>query len=380
MSKVSKRKKVLHIITGLNNGGAEAVLYRLCTHDKNNRHVVISLMDEGKYGPLLNEAGIDVHCLDMQAGRVSIVGLYKLFKLLRSLKPDVVQTWMYHADLIGGLVARLAGIKNVYWNIRHTTLDPEHSKRSTILIAKLCAKLSTFVPKGVICCAEKAVEVHSKIGYSFAKMTVISNGYNLSNLKIMPDAQKILSEELGDIFPIIGMVGRFDPQKDHFGLLSAFSILKKGGVSYKLALVGRDLNSVNLTLIEKIKALDLNGEVLLLDQRKDIPVIMNSLTLHVLSSSFGEAFPNVLAEAMACGTPCVTTDVGDAARIVGHTGWVVPPKDPKALANAISEALHEKECFPEQWAERKKACRERIVENFSIDTMVDDYQKNWSIE
>jgi len=370
---------ILHVITGLNNGGAEAVLYRLCAYDKDYNHTVISLMDKGKYGPLLEEAGVVVHCLNMPAGRVTLSGLYQLFKLVRKLKPDAVQAWMYHADLLGGIIARLAGIKNVYWNIRHTTLEPGHSKRSTILIAKLCAKLSKRVPKGIVCCAEKAVEVHGEIGYDTSKMMVIANGYDLSSLRLIPNPQAQLKKELGDVFPLIGMVGRFDPQKDHFGLLDAFAFVKNAGVPHKLALVGRDLNTSNVALIEKIQFLGLKGEVLLLDQRTDIPTIMNSLYLHVLSSSFGEAFPNVLAEAMACGTPCVTTDVGDAAVIVGETGWVVPPKNPQALADAILIALNEQQTNPEAWASRKVACRERVVENFSIETMVERYHQVWSL-
>ena len=368
--------KIFNIITGLNNGGAEAILYRLCVHDISYKHTVISLMDEGKYGSLLKEAGVAVYCLNMPAGRVTLSGLYKLFKLIRKFKPNVVQTWMYHADLIGGVIARLAGIKNIFWNIRHTTLEPGKSKRSTIFIAKLCAKLSKRVPKGIVCNAEKAVEIHGSIGYDTSKMTVIANGYDLSSLCPIPNAQAQLKKELGNVFPLIGMVGRFDPQKDHLGLLDAFTIVKKKDVPHKLVLVGYKINTSNIALIEKIELLGLKDEVLLLNQRDDIPTIMNSLDLHILSSS-SEAFPNVLAEAMACSTPCVTTDVGDATFIVGDTGWVVPPKNPQALADAILIAINQKKVDPITWASRKVACRKRIVDNFSIVNMIDKYHRVW---
>lgn len=369
--------KILNIIVGLNDGGAEGVLYRLCLYDKNYKHIVISLMDEGKYGPLLKEAGIEVHCLNMPAGRFTFTGLYKLFKLIRKSKPNIVQTWMYHADLIGGLVARLAGVKNVFWNIRHTTLEPGKSKRSTIFIAKLCAMLSKRVPVGIVCCAEKAREVHTSIGYDTSKMTVIANGYDPSILCAIPNSQAQLNKELGDVFPAIGMVARFDPEKEHFDLLEAFLIVKKKGLPHKLVLVGYKINTSNIALIEKIESLKLKNEVLLLDQRRDIPTIMSSLDLHVLSSS-SEAFPNVLAEAMACNTPCVTTDVGEAAHIVGDTGWVVRPKNPQALADAILTALNELQSDPSTWVSRKVACRKRIVDNFSIETMVGKYHQVWT--
>jgi len=369
--------KILNIIVGLNDGGAEGVLYRLCLYDKNYKHIVISLMDEGKYGPLLKEAGIEVHCLNMPAGRFTFTGLYKLFKLIRKSKPNIVQTWMYHADLIGGVVARLAGVKNVFWNIRHTTLEPGKSKRSTIFIAKLCAMFSKRVPVGIVCCAEKAREVHTSIGYDTSKMTVIANGYDPSILCAIPNSQAQLNKELGDVFPAIGMVARFDPEKEHFDLLEAFLIVKKKGLPHKLVLVGYKINTSNIALIEKIESLKLKNEVLLLDQRRDIPTIMSSLDLHVLSSS-SEAFPNVLAEAMACNTPCVTTDVGEAAHIVGDTGWVVKPKNPQALADAILIALNELQSDPSTWVNRKVACRKRIVNNFSIETMVGKYHQVWT--
>jgi glycosyltransferase involved in cell wall biosynthesis len=368
--------KILNIITGLNNGGAEAVLYRLCVHDSNYKHIVISLMNEGKYGRLLKEAGVVVHCLNMPAGRVTLSGLYKLFKLIRKLKPNVVQTWMYHADLIGGVMARLAGIKNVFWNIRNSTLEPEKSKYSTILVNKLCAKLSKRVPKGIVCCAKKSVEVHGSVGYEISKMTVIFNGYDFSKFCVIPNSQAQLKKELGDVFPLIGMVARFHPPKTHFDLLDAFTIVKKTGVPHKLVLVGKDINTSNIALIQKIELLGLKDEVLLLDQRSDIPAIMNSLDLNILSSS-SEGFPNVLAEAMACSTPCVTTDVGDAAFIVGDTGWVVPPKNPQALAKAILIALNEKQADPSAWISRKVACSKRIVDNFDIETMVEKYHQVW---
>ena len=370
--------KITHIITGLNNGGAEAVLYRLCTNDTQAKHTVISLMDMGKYGPLLQAAGVEVHCLNMPAGRVSFAGLRKLYKLLKSLQPDAVQTWMYHADLIGGLVAKFAGIKNINWGIHHTVLVKGETKRSTILVAKLCALLSRFVPTKIVCCAHKSVEVHTELGYHKEKMIVIGNGYQLEKFAPNSNAGKKIRQELELVEQeiILGIVGRFDPLKDHFNLLRALSLLPSD-FAYRCLLIGKDLNTDNAPLMQEIKRLDIQDNTLLLDQRSDIPAVMNALDLHILSS-MSEAFPNVLAEAMACGTPCVTTDVGDAALIVGNTGWVVPPKNPQALADAIMQAANEKLTDNQAWSLRKESARKRIVENFSIEIMIEGYHRVWT--
>lgn len=371
--------KVLHIITGLYNGGAEGVLCRLCMHDTRHKHVVISLMDEGKYGSMLQYSGVEVHCLNMQQGSVSLSGLWRLLKLLRKHKPDLVQTWMYHADLIGGVVAKLAGVRSVYWNVRHTSLLPGKSKRSTIWVAKACAMVSGFIPKKIIYCAQEAKAVHEELGYKKEKAEIIGNGYDLAEYSINAEWRSAFRAELKLVHDdtVIGMVGRYDPQKDHANLIKALASLRDAGYNFKLVLIGRDMDVNNQLLIHHIRDNQLTGNVILLGQRNDIPAVMNGLDLHVLSSSFGEGFPNVLAEAMACGTPCVTTDVGDAAFIVDKTGWVVPPNEPQGLADAIMQALDEKDSDPLTWLAREKACRNHIVENFSIEKMIASYHQAW---
>lgn len=375
--------QIFHIITGLSDGGAEAVLYRLCTNDTLNQHTtVVSLMGAGKYGPLLEEAGVRVVCLDMPRGRVTLGGLWRLWRTIRRERPAVVQTWMYHADLIGGVVARLAGVRRVFWGIRHSDLVPGESSRSTIAVAKLCAWLSRFVPTGIACCAERARSVHMALGYVAHKFKVISNGYDISQLKPDIEARQHLRDQWsvpGDT-PLLGMVARFDPQKDHANLLASLAALKTQGWVFRCVLVGSEMETDNAILSKWINEYDLQEEISLLGQRSDIPAVMSALDVHVLSSAFGEAFPNVLAEAMACDTPCVTTDVGDASLIVGETGWVVPPRDSQALASALASALEEYSDAPQDWTARQREARERIVGQFSITAMVERYRELWAGE
>jgi glycosyltransferase involved in cell wall biosynthesis len=370
--------KVLHIITCLYDGGAEGVLYRLCSTDNSCNHTVVSLMDEGKYASLLNDIGVEVHCLNMKPSRLSFGGIIKLYKIIKKTKPNVVQTWMYHADLIGGLVARISGVHNVVWGVRHTTLVKGESKYTTILIARINAFLSYFIPKKIIYCALKSREVQESLGFKRSKGLVVPNGYNINDFQPSQAGRSRFRKELfieDDVF-LIGHVGRYDPQKDHENLIKAIVKLDCNDKKFKVVLVGSNLDTSNNELNKIIHNYDLIDEFILMGKRTDIFNIMNGFDLFVLSSS-SEGFPNVLAEAMACGTPCITTDVGDASVIVGTTGWVVPPKDPHALANAILQAIQEKTHNHQAWIKRKQACRNRIVENFGIERMVANYHQVW---
>ena len=367
----------IHIITGLGDGGAEAVLFRLCTHDLNHRHIVVSLSGDGKYGPLLREKGIKIYILKMSPNRPSFFAFFKLIQLIRRYKPDVVQTWMYHADLLGGIAARIAGIKAIVWGIHHTTLEPGKSKKTTIWIVKLLARLSWWLPARIVVCAQRAMDVHEELGYNRAIMSFIPNGYDLSEFTPMPNEARALRSEWGvepDIF-LIGTVGRYNPQKDHANLLQALALLRSRNILIRCVLVGVNLGSDNQELVAQVQRLGLEETVILFGKRTDIPAVMSALDVHVLPSA-GEAFPNVVAEAMACETPCVITDVGDAAYIVGNTGWVVPLRDSNALANAIEKSLNETK--HDQWALRCTSARERIQKKFSIKKMVTLYHELWS--
>lgn len=371
--------QVLHIISGLGDGGAEAILYRLCQYEKDHNHVVISLMDEEKYGPMLKDIGVDVYTLNNSKEKIKILSLFKLYRLIFKLKPDVVQTWMYHADFIGGFVARSIGIKNIFWSVHHTTLVRGESKLLTVLIAKINSFLSTFVPKKIIYCAEMSRKTQELIGFKKNKGVVIPNGYDVDDFEDNEVKGAKFRNELNisqDTF-VIGHVGRFDPQKDQDNLIKALVDLKQRQIKFKAVIVGTNLDVNNDKLVGMIKEKQLENHISLLGRRNDIPAVMNGIDLFALSSAFGEAFPNVLNEAMACGTPCVATNVGDSARIIGNTGWIVPIKNPQALSSAINAASKEMRLNKSSWTKRKIMCRKRIVENFEIKKMVKKYRDIW---
>ena len=370
--------QILHISSSLDDGGAEAILHTLLTADSENRHMVVSLKSAGKYGPMLERAGIEVHALDMGRNRVTVAGLRSLRKILKTRQPDLVQTWMYHADFLGGLAARLSGFKNVVWGIHNSTLIASRTPKATYLTATACALLSHFIPRQIISCSHRAAEVHIKRGYAKTKMQVIPNGYDTS--KFEPDAASRTSirQEL-NIDPdtyLVGTVARWGEQKDQPNLIRALETFsQQTDKPWHCLFIGTEMDESNQALQGYLSDTVYPGHISLIGQRPDIPAIMNALDVHILPSAFGEAFPNVVAEAMSCGTPCIVTDVGDSAFMVSDSGWVVPPSDPDALSAAIKQALDARQ--QTVWSERQTQCRKRVEENFSRETMLDSYRSLW---
>jgi len=329
------------------------------------------------YGPQLLAAGIHVDTLDMPRGMLTPRGIVRLGRILSRQRPDVVQTWMYHADLVGGLVGRGLRIP-VLWNLRNSDLDPMRTSFATRLVVRFLALLGRQVPVRIVSCSQKAIDVHSTLGYPSDRFDIIHNGFDCLAFNHDQNVRRQMRTTLG-IKPhtlVLGMVARWDPQKDHANLLAALARLARSIPEFCCVLVGHGMSKENLELYSQIQSHGLSDRVLLLGLRNDIPAVMNAFDLKVLSSAYGEAFPNVLAEAMACGVPCVTTRVGDAGLIVGDTGWVVPPGDAEALAEAIAQALRARQDGA-AWQGRQFRCRDRIVREFSLDRMARSYHDLW---
>ncbi len=374
--------QVIHIITGLQRGGAETLLSNLCKFDTQHIHTIISLSELKDSESVLNDQpNVCVYSLNFPNGKIRLSGLFKLYKLIKQIKPDVVQTWMIHADLIGGLIARLSGIKNIFWGVHHTILVSGKVKLSTIFLVKFNALLSHLIPKKIIYCAEKSRLIQESIGFKKSKGVVIQNGYDIKsffqNNSLCRDFRSEIN--ISDHAFVIGHVGSYDPLKDQNTLLEALALLNQKRFDFNAVLVGKNLDNNNYELVSNLKEKGLSDHVHLLGIRNDIPAVMNGIDLFMLTS-VSEAFPNVLNESMACGTPCVTTDVGDASLIVDNTGWVVSPKNPKALVDSVIQAADEKRSNNTSWLQRRDDCHHRIANNFTLEKMVEKYKEVWSNE
>lgn len=365
--------KVLHIITGLSTGGAEMSLYRLLAkRSANYNHHVISLSTIGEVGTRIEELGISVEALEMRPGIPDPLAIFQLARKLKTLKPDLVHTWMYHADLIGGISARLAGVPAVMWGIRHSNLSPKLNKRATLAVVKVCSWLSNYIPDRILCCSEVARDIHIKVGYCADKFVVIPNGIDLARYKPDTLARESVRAELGlsENTPLIGIIARFDSQKNHEGFIRAAGLLHTQQPAVHFLLAGRNIDIKNADLDRWMKKAGLHEVCHLLGQRDDIPRLMAALDISTSTSS-GEAFPNVVAEAMSCGVPCVVTDVGDSAYIVGDAGLVVNPGDMRELADAWEKLLS---LLPDERRYLGERARARVAENFELGSIVVRYE------
>lgn len=370
-----KRITVLCLITDLTAGGAEMMLYRLMSRlDRTKfRPQVVSMMRLGPVGEKICALGIPVRSLQMQQGKPNPVALIRLAYWLIRDKPDVMLTWMYHADLLGSLAAKLVGNIPLSWNIRHSNLSDTESKRLTHLIARLCARLSRWVPRKIVCCSESSREVHTALGYASDKMVVIPNGYDLDTFKPDLAARQSVRTELNiaEASPIIGLIARYDPQKDHRNFLMAAGLLHRERPDVHFILCGHEITEQNIDLMTWIEEAGIQDRCHLLGRRDDISRLNAAFDIASLSSSFGEAFPNVVAEAMSCGIPCVVTDVGDAALIVGETGIVVPPRNSSALADAWQAMLNMDQ---ETRIQLGLTARQRVMDRYNLPGIVSCYE------
>lgn len=368
----NKKLKVIHIIAGLSVGGAEKSLFNLLRNGLAGQfeNIVISLGDEGFYGEIIRQVGVPVHALRIRLALSAPMKIIRLFSLVRKLSPDIIQGWMYHGNLAAYLAKKMCRNPPVLiFNIRHSLHDLTGEKLMTRQVIRMNRWLSNHA-EAIIYNSQISSELHSSFGFASKNSRVIFNGFDTNKFKPGHDCGLHVRKILGipEMAQVVGHVARFHPIKDHAIFLRAAVRALECQNDIHILLIGTDITASN-HFLSAIVPDRLKHRFHFLGERSDIPDLMRAMDVFV-QSSWSEAFPNVLGEAMSTGVPCLATSVGDSKFIIGNTGMIVPPKDDEALFGGLTEIL---EKTNEERQYLGQAARARIIENYSLGTTVSQY-------
>ena len=371
--------KIMHITSGLGVGGAEAILIDVLKHSDNQKicNYVVCLGSPAERFDINSFEMSQITYLGIEKSILSLLsGFRALRNLLREHQPNLVHTWMYHADLIGGIAAYTLGYK-VIWGIFSGNLEKKFYKSRTRLVIRICTILSRVIPDRIISCSQRGIRTHADVGYPASKMTFVPIGFDVERYRCDSDKRKEFrgAYNISEQTFVVGMAARFDPQKDYETLLSAMSKVRNEICQVELIVVGGyGISTKDSGISRLIDKYDLGNITKILGYVSSIESYYNGLDLFVLTSH-GEGFPRVLGEAMASGTPCIGTNVGDISEIIGDTGFLVDRNDPENLARLIVK-FHL--LSPEEKFQYSQKARERIRTMYSIDRMIKEYCQEYS--
>lgn len=367
--------RILHIVNNLATGGAQSVLLQLLSSwsESGDEARVIALASADRMAAGVAGLDVPVESLNLRRNPLAPATLLRLVRTIRRYRPDVVQTWLYHSDLLGGLAATVAGRIPVVWGIHHTTDGPASVQPGTWRIVQILARLSSALPARIVCCSESARRTHAALGYCAGKLTVIYNAVDMQKFHPDPSHRPAVRAELGlpSDAKLVGMFARYHPQKDHETLVRAAVRLLEHAPDVHFVLAGDGVDSESGALQRLLSTAGVVANFHLLGNRDDMPRLHAAMDIVTLTSAFGEALPLALAEAMSCGVPCVATDVGDTYWLIGDAGAVVPPRQPAALAEAWQSFL---ELPQEAYNRFAQKSRERALTHMDPARMVDQYR------
>ena len=377
--------KVLHIINSLKKGGAEGNLFRLClSHKKKYKNkveiIIITLLSHGYYEQHLSKEGIKVFSLNLDK-KDKLLNLIRkinnLKKYVNKINPDIIQTWMYHSNFLSLFINKKFR-NRIYWNIRHSELNLKISKKTTILVSILCGLFSTIVPKKIIYCSEKSIKFHeNRYFYSKNKSSLVNNGY--SHKSYYPSTKLRLKfrtkHKIKKSYYILGYAGRYSKQKNIESLIISFSKLIKEYDNVYLYMAGKDINSSNKKLFNIINNYKIQEKVIFLDEQKNLLEFYNGIDLLTLTSH-SESFPNVVAESMLCATPVISSDAGCAKKIIYNYGFFIKKNNINSIYEGLKKTI-KNFSNKKKWQFLKKNSQVHIRKNFSVESMADNYLKNW---
>jgi glycosyltransferase involved in cell wall biosynthesis len=364
--------KILHVITSLNTGGAEMMLTKLVAASLFSKevHIVISLMDKGTLGDQVSKYA-ELYSLDLKAGDLSLKSLINLYRIIKQEDPDIIQGWMYHAN-IAALLVNFILRKKLVWNVRQSLVDIKLEKRLTAILIRMSAFFSGCVDK-IIFNSHVSLSQHVKIGFAERNTVVIANGFDLDKFRPQ-SSEQILAFKLKYGLPqnskIFGHVARYHPMKNHIGFIYEISKVLFEQPNLYCVMVGKGVSEVNAELVNAINNTNYPDRFIILGERHDLANIYGVFDFIVNSSQWGEAFPNVIGEAMACGTPCIVTDVGDSKYIVADLGFVYSPSKSEELNPYLNQCIN---MTTDEYLRLSISCRDHISKNYSINTIYKQY-------
>jgi glycosyltransferase involved in cell wall biosynthesis len=356
--------RVLHVIAGLETGGAETMLATLvAAKPPGLAQSVVAMVPGGAQAERIAGAGVPLATLGMRRGRPNPAALLRLARLIGAARPHIVQSWMYHADLATTLALPLSGLRRAVrhaWNLRCSDMAGRDYGAMFRLVRRSWLLLASHADL-VLANSQAGLAYHRELGLRACATRVIANGIDTERFRPDAEARRRVRQGLGIAAErkVVIHVARVDPMKDHATLLGAMERVADA----TLVLIGRGT-----------ERLATPPRVLGLGEREDVPALLAAGDLAVNSSAFGEGFSNALAEAMAVGLPTVATDVGDARLILGDTGLLVRPRDPAAMEAAVRSLLEE---ATESHRARATAARARIQERYAIARCVAEFVETY---
>jgi glycosyltransferase involved in cell wall biosynthesis len=360
--------KIVLLARSLDFGGAERQLVLLARglHERGHRVDVVVFYAGAKLEDELKRMGIPVHDL-RKRGRWDTIGfLYRAYRLVRRLRPRVLHAYLIAPNLVSVLLKVLLPDLRIVWGVRASNMDLRHYDRFSRVTFRAGCLLSGIADR-ILVNSNAGLEYHRRHGYPSARMRVIPNGIDTDRFRPSGDARRHTRAEwgVGHNQRIIGLAARLDPMKDHDNFLEAARMLAGERGDVRFVCVGDGPPDYRRALRRAGEPLENVGKLRWEPARADMAQVLNGFDVATSSSRFGEGFSNAIGEAMACGVPCVVTDVGDSAKIVGPLGRVVPPSDPARLAAGWRETLDRHPGNPRQ------DVRERIVRRYSVRALVE---------
>ena len=365
---------IFFLARSLHIGGSERQLVNLVKYlDKSKYDTTVACFYGG--GVLEQELrGGGIRLLDLKKkGRWDIlIFIFRLVKILRKLKPDILYSWLDGPNILGFIAGYLSKVPKVIWGIRASNVDLKKYGIGLQISFWMQTRLSRYIDL-IIANSESGKKYHIARGFPAKKIVIVPNGINVNHFcPLYSEGVKVKKEwniKANEI--LIGLVGRLDPMKDHPTFMEAVSMLCKKRTDVKFICVGDGEEPYKSDLYQLSKKLELGGKLIWAGRRLDMAAVYNALDISSSSSS-GEGFPNVIGESMACGVPCVVTDVGDSAKIVGDTGIIVPPKSPDMLAKGWEQLLNLEK---KEFSLLSRRVRERIVNNYSVGKMIERHNE-----